>query len=234
MFLQLLNVSSKSACEQFFSGGTLLSFGKGPFLSHGLGIYRTEAPCCVVLSSTGCRPFAAGICFCVLVPSSIPERKEQCRGALASADRALEHMFSLDAEVVLVACCSPLPTCCPTALRKPRGRPNRYSPPWVTAASASTAPHHTSRKSEFLSRFVEEVLQLTKMPSKRMAGNLMQAWQALANKPNAKSIPSFVVVVPQLLAAFASHSVVVSLVLFASCVVVVVVVVYCVFVSCVC
>eukprot|EP00903_Cladosiphon_okamuranus_P010030 g9512.t1 len=65
----------------------------------------------------------------------------------------------------------------------------------------------SSRKSEFLSKFLEEVLQLTKMPSKRMAGNLMQAWQALANKPNAKTIPTFVVVVPQLLAAFASHSV---------------------------
>eukprot|EP00752_Nemacystus_decipiens_P008991 g8026.t1 len=65
----------------------------------------------------------------------------------------------------------------------------------------------SSRKSEFLSKFLEEVLQLTKMPSKRMAGNLMQAWQAFANRPNARSLPAFVVVVPQLLAAFASHSV---------------------------
>lgn len=50
------------------------------------------------------------------------------------------------------------------------------------------------------------------MPSKRMAGNLLQAWQALAHKPSVKEIPSFVVLVPQLLAAFASHSVAVSLV----------------------
>ncbi|CAM9430764.1 unnamed protein product [Pylaiella littoralis] len=68
----------------------------------------------------------------------------------------------------------------------------------------------TSVKSQVLSKFLEEVLQLTKMPSKRMAGNLIQAWQAFANKPNAKDMPSFVVVVPQLLAAFASHSVTVS------------------------
>ncbi len=67
-----------------------------------------------------------------------------------------------------------------------------------------------SQKSGQLSKFLAEVLQLTKMPSKRMAGNLMQAWQALANKPNAKDMPAFVVVVPQLLAAFASHSVTVS------------------------
>ncbi|CAN0386324.1 unnamed protein product, partial [Ectocarpus fasciculatus] len=46
--------------------------------------------------------------------------------------------------------------------------------------------NRNSRKSELLSKFLEEVLQLTKMPSKRMAGNLIQAWQTLANKPNAK------------------------------------------------
>lgn len=67
-----------------------------------------------------------------------------------------------------------------------------------------------SRKSELLSKFLEIVLQLTQMPSKRMAGNLIQAWQSFANKPNAKDIPAFVAVVPQLLAAFAMHSVTVS------------------------
>lgn len=67
-----------------------------------------------------------------------------------------------------------------------------------------------SRKSELLSKFLEQVLQLTQMPSKRMAANLIQAWQTFANKPNAKDMPAFVVLVPQLLAAFASHSVVVS------------------------
>lgn len=67
-----------------------------------------------------------------------------------------------------------------------------------------------SRKSELLSKFLEEVLQLTKMPSKRMAGNLIQAWQTLANKPNAKDMPAFVVMVPQLVAAFASHIVTVG------------------------
>ncbi|CAM9327631.1 unnamed protein product [Ectocarpus fasciculatus] len=65
--------------------------------------------------------------------------------------------------------------------------------------------NRNSRKSELLSKFLEEVLQLTKMPSKRMAGNLIQAWQTLANKPNAKDMPAFVVMVPQLVAAFASH-----------------------------
>ncbi|CAB1118220.1 unnamed protein product [Ectocarpus sp. CCAP 1310/34] len=65
--------------------------------------------------------------------------------------------------------------------------------------------NRNSRKSEMLSKFLEEVLQLTKMPSKRMAGNLIQAWQTLANKPNAKDMPAFVVMVPQLVAAFASH-----------------------------
>lgn len=85
--------------------------------------------------------------------------------------------------------------------------------PWLHHATPRHAtPPHASRKSEILSKFLEEVLQLTKMPSKRMAGNLMQAWQAVANKPNAKTIPAFVVVVPQLLAAFASHSVTVSVV----------------------
>ncbi|CAM9842682.1 unnamed protein product, partial [Laminaria digitata] len=67
-----------------------------------------------------------------------------------------------------------------------------------------------SRKSELLSKFLEQVLHLTQMPSKRMASNLIQAWQTFANKPNAKDMPAFVVLVPQLLAAFASHSVVVS------------------------
>ncbi|CAM9540760.1 unnamed protein product, partial [Hapterophycus canaliculatus] len=66
-----------------------------------------------------------------------------------------------------------------------------------------------SRKSEILSKFMEELLQLTQMPSKRMAANLLQAWQALANKPNAKDMPALVVLVPQLLAAFASHCVMV-------------------------
>ena len=73
-----------------------------------------------------------------------------------------------------------------------------------------TACPLASRKSELLSKFLEQVLILTQMPSKRMAGNLIHAWQTFANKPNAKDMPAFVVLVPQLLAAFASHSVVVS------------------------
>eukprot|EP00904_Undaria_pinnatifida_P013350 jgi/Undpi1/9145/HiC_scaffold_26.g11603.m1 len=75
-------------------------------------------------------------------------------------------------------------------------------------AGDSEFQDRNSRKSELLSKFLEQVLQLTQMPSKRMAANLIQAWQTFANKPNAKDMPAFVVLVPQLLAAFASHSVV--------------------------
>lgn len=67
-----------------------------------------------------------------------------------------------------------------------------------------------TRKSELLKNFLDEVLRLTRMPSRRMAGNLIQAWQVLANRPNAKDLPAFVGLVPQLLSAFASHSVMVS------------------------
>ena len=81
----------------------------------------------------------------------------------------------------------------------------------VTLASEKDFKDKNTRKSELLSKFLDQVLQLTQMPSKRMASNLIQAWQALANKATAKDLPSFVVLVPQLLAAFASHSVMVSL-----------------------
>lgn len=64
-----------------------------------------------------------------------------------------------------------------------------------------------SQKSEFLSKFLEQLLALTRMPSKRMAGNLLQAWQVLANKPSIREIPVFVVLAPQLLAAFSMHTV---------------------------
>ncbi|CAM9155225.1 unnamed protein product [Ascophyllum nodosum] len=123
----------------------------------------------------------------------LPDMVQSVKQALAQA-RSLPLSESLEVHQMLCACLEE------TIIRNA-----------VTLASEKDFKDKNTRKSELLSKFLDQVLQLTQMPSKRMASNLIQAWQALANKATAKDLPSFVVLVPQLLAAFASHSVMVIL-----------------------